>query len=102
MKMNLADSSFETLSAQKICINRGLLTRSKAVQNVPKGYKSSPHDKNKKDLDEGFTFGWNVLQAAQHHPTSFAGWSSPVARQAHNLKVVSSNLAPATNKPLKS
>jgi hypothetical protein len=26
----------------------------------------------------------------------FAGWSSPVARQAHNLKVVSSNLAPAT------
>ena len=29
-----------------------------------------------------------------------AGWSSPVARQAHNLKVVSSNLAPATN-PLK-
>jgi hypothetical protein len=29
-----------------------------------------------------------------------AGWSSPVARQAHNLKVVSSNLAPATkNKP---
>ncbi len=27
-----------------------------------------------------------------------AGWSSPVARQAHNLKVVSSNLAPATNR----
>jgi hypothetical protein len=26
-----------------------------------------------------------------------AGWSSPVARQAHNLKVASSNLAPATN-----
>ncbi len=31
------------------------------------------------------------------HPD--AGWSSPVARQAHNLKVVSSNLAPATNIP---
>ena len=27
-----------------------------------------------------------------------AGWSSPVARQAHNLKVVGSNPAPATNK----
>jgi putative endonuclease len=27
----------------------------------------------------------------------FAGWSSPVARQAHNLKVVGSNPAPATN-----
>ncbi len=31
--------------------------------------------------------------------SSSAGWSSPVARQAHNLKVVSSNLAPATNSP---
>ena len=26
-----------------------------------------------------------------------AGWSSPVARWAHNPKVVSSNLTPATN-----
>ena len=26
-----------------------------------------------------------------------AGWSSQVARQAHNLKVVGSNPAPATN-----
>ena len=25
------------------------------------------------------------------------GWSSPVARRAHNPKVASSNLAPATN-----
>jgi hypothetical protein len=30
-----------------------------------------------------------------------AGWSSPVARQAHNLKVVGSNPTPATNKILK-
>ncbi len=28
---------------------------------------------------------------------SSAGWSSPVARQAHNLKVAGSNPAPATN-----
>ena len=28
-----------------------------------------------------------------------AGWSSPVARQAHNLKAAGSNPAPATNKP---
>ena len=27
----------------------------------------------------------------------YAGWSSLVARQAHNLKVVGSNPAPATN-----
>jgi hypothetical protein len=29
------------------------------------------------------------------HP-EIAGWSSPVARQAHNLKVVGSNPTPAT------
>ena len=28
-----------------------------------------------------------------------AGWSSPVARQAHNLKVVGSNPTPATSNP---
>ena len=28
-----------------------------------------------------------------------AGWSSPVARQAHNLKVTGSNPVPATNRP---
>ena len=32
--------------------------------------------------------------------TTDAGWSSPVARQAHNLKVAGSNPAPAPNKPL--
>ena len=30
-------------------------------------------------------------------PTSIAGWSSLVARRAHNPKVVGSNPAPATN-----
>ena len=33
---------------------------------------------------------------AERKSVTDAGWSSPVARQAHNLKVVSSNLAPAT------
>src|SRR3569623_1413936 len=41
------------------------------------------------------------LPYTAHHPSSQtplgAGWSSPVARQAHNLKVVGSNPAPATN-----
>jgi hypothetical protein len=35
-----------------------------------------------------------LTQPAQHGD---AGWSSPVARQAHNLKVVGSNPTPATN-----
>ena len=30
---------------------------------------------------------------------NIAGWSSPVARQAHNLKVVGSNPTPATKLP---
>ncbi|MGO7129702.1 hypothetical protein AB9E06_02465, partial [Rhizobium leguminosarum] len=30
-----------------------------------------------------------------------AGWSSPVARQAHNLKAAGSNPAPATNPSLR-
>src|SRR5205085_1042776 len=35
------------------------------------------------------------------NPPIPAGWSSPVARQAHNLKVIGSNPIPATtNKPL--
>src|SRR6266700_1825236 len=41
----------------------------------------------------------NVFRFAQHpHRTYFrrAGWSSLVARQAHNLKVAGSNPAPAT------
>ena len=33
------------------------------------------------------------------HPTTHAGWSSPVARQAHNLKAAGSNPAPATKIP---
>ena len=33
---------------------------------------------------------------ARRLPLVGAGWSSPVARQAHNLKVVGSNPTPAT------
>ncbi len=42
------------------------------------------------------TDGWRGLVRI----SGIAGWSSPVARQAHNLKVVSSNLAPATTENL--
>ena len=37
------------------------------------------------------------LLASQYFKKHDAGWSSPVARQAHNLKVVGSNPTPATN-----
>ncbi len=36
---------------------------------------------------------------SSHHFNTVAGWSSPVARRAHNPKVVGSNPAPATNFP---
>jgi hypothetical protein len=35
-------------------------------------------------------------------PSVSAGWSSPVARQAHNLKVAGSNPAPATKQKARS
>src|SRR3546814_6750425 len=37
-----------------------------------------------------------AINAASAAISSVAGWSSPVARQAHNLKVVGSNPTPAT------
>ncbi len=43
-------------------------------------------------LSRGGIFVW-----ARERPDVGAGWSSPVARQAHNLKVAGSNPAPATN-----
>ena len=46
-----------------------------------------------KSSSAAFAFG-NAPKGNAHNTP--AGWSSPVARQAHNLKVVSSNLAPAT------
>jgi hypothetical protein len=38
-------------------------------------------------------FGIGFCEGAQRF---IAGWSSPVARQAHNLKVIGSNPIPAT------
>ena len=37
-----------------------------------------------------------ILTTESRQPKTDAGWSSPVARQAHNLKVVGSNPTPAT------
>src|ERR1700684_3512046 len=42
-----------------------------------------------------------LLHDPSINQTFDAGWSSPVARQAHNLKVVGSNPTPATKFPFK-
>ena len=39
------------------------------------------------------------FRAVRSDRPTLAGWSSPVARQAHNLKVTGSNPVPATNNP---
>ena len=58
------------------------------------------------DLSAGQISGAAVLSSEVIMTISFgnssfggAGWSSPVARQAHNLKVVGSNPTPATKNP---
>ena len=40
---------------------------------------------------------WRMSFKFAARPSPAAGWSSPVARQAHNLKAAGSNPAPATN-----
>jgi hypothetical protein len=50
-----------------------------------------------------FSYHDCLIAVYQHNPHGRelgAGWSSPVARQAHNLKVAGSNPAPATIKTL--
>ena len=58
---------------------------------VTRGGAARRPDRHRRD---GHTKDASGLHSAQHGD---AGWSSPVARQAHNLKVVGSNPTPATN-----
>ena len=44
-----------------------------------------------------FSIFWVIKKIDTQSVIFDAGWSSPVARQAHNLKVVGSNPTPATN-----
>ena len=39
----------------------------------------------------------DIKEVVLYYALLIAGWSSPVARRAHNPKVVGSNPAPATN-----
>ena len=58
--------------------------------------KSSHHTNGPSRTTRAAISGLSASCAAQ--PDN-AGWSSPVARQAHNLKAAGSNPAPATNDP---
>ena len=64
--------------------------------NLRRGRAKIPNDINLLQM------GLRLRPAAQTSATHLAaGWSSPVARQAHNLKAAGSNPAPATNKTCK-
>ena len=60
-----------------------------------------PYDQNLITTNHAAQDAENAARAASSHSGRWteidAGWSSPVARQAHNLKVAGSNPAPATN-----
>jgi hypothetical protein len=105
-------ASFAPILAQFACHKiekRGALTLSKAhrrwyIPAAPNGLRA-PGLPSQEALMDG-TIG---ALAAFAHPISsseflqgaqrlIAGWSSPVARQAHNLKVTGSNPVPATRR----
>jgi hypothetical protein len=80
---------------------------SRSPPGLPKTERSSIRHNNDFQHRLALTPGWSSPR--RHEPTinksraldpidpDNAGWSSPVARQAHNLKVAGSNPAPATN-----
>src|SRR5262245_19310154 len=72
---------------------------SQAEQTCYKAARVSPgRPHHPMHFAQGRTDGWSVLSLGCGSPgKGDAGWSSPVARQAHNLKVVGSNPTPATN-----
>src|SRR5262245_37601746 len=71
---------------------------SQAEQTCYKAARVSPgRPHHPMHFAQGRTDGWSVLSLGCGSPgKGDAGWSSPVARQAHNLKVVGSNPTPAT------
>ena len=76
----------------------------------PPGIEASDSKGITHSLVKGLTFTGSPFGASKiRHFAAFekpslgsAGWSSPVARQAHNLKVVGSNPTPATTEVLNS
>ncbi len=77
-----------------------VLTLKRWKSRSPPGIEASgsgynPFTKSTGLTRKGGPFG--VFGPGSRRKVGIAGWSSPVARQAHNLKVVGSNPTPATN-----
>jgi hypothetical protein len=56
------------------------------------GSSTQMHEKDMSEIFVAYLAGIQIMSSS-----SVAGWSSLVARQAHNLKVAGSNPAPAPN-----
>ncbi len=83
------DFSFAKLGG--ICRRQNLVTRGGAAPPSRRAHRARERA-NKND-------GNSTGPSEKKYPTNaqhYAGWSSPVARQAHNLKAAGSNPAPAT------
>ena len=66
--------------------------------NQPEGGPSAWKPGKKPGLDRGKAIAYTAPPLWKLSRSRDAGWSSPVARQAHNLKVTGSNPVPATIK----
>ena len=75
-------------------LRRGRVGRCQVFQAYGIKEPSKPYLRRKTPLRSG-----RALYGLVTRVLGDAGWSSPVARQAHNLKVIGSNPIPATNFP---
>ena len=67
----------------------------KHTARIPRTQSAAPQQATPDEPKAQTLLPLTILPPAHHHLPS-AGWSSPVARQAHNLKAAGSNPAPAT------
>ena len=73
-----------------------VLTLKRWKSRTPPGIEASVSHKNPFTKSTGLSRKGSPFGVSDKRQGA-AGWSSPVARQAHNLKVVGSNPTPATN-----
>ncbi len=90
---SLSELGRETLQRQWYFVSRrGRVGRCQVCQEHEIKTSSQNHTKQTSQRKTR-----NIPTPVQYNHTHNAGWSSPVARQAHNLKAAGSNPAPATN-----
>ena len=68
-----------------------------AHDTAPQGAGKSVAARSSKPTHTQHTNPCATINTPHNHYIHHAGWSSPVARQAHNLKVTGSNPVPATH-----